>query len=159
MKILYLDFDGVLHNDAVMYSEKQGIYIDAPGRKLFEWSHILEKILEKHDDVNIVLSTSWCRVRSYEFAKSQLSKELQKRVIGATFDNRLIQKLEFDCMSRGEQILADVVRREVQGWIAIDNDAKNWPKEYLSNLVKTDDRKGISDIKIQEEIAEKLSIM
>ncbi len=36
--LLYLDFDGVLHHEAVYVSSKRGIYIREPGFELFEWA-------------------------------------------------------------------------------------------------------------------------
>src|SRR5438132_6554545 len=94
-RVCFLDFDGVLHVDTVFWSAKRGIYIGTPGRVLFEWAPILEQLLEPHPDVKIVLSTSWVRIRSFNYAKKQLSPMLQERVIGATFHNRFMREDEF----------------------------------------------------------------
>jgi hypothetical protein len=152
MEICYLDFDGVLHDDAVYYSVDRGIYIATPSRVLFEWMHILETLLAPHPDVKFVLSTTWVRQRSFEFAKRKLSPALQARVIGATFDIRETQKLEFDLMSRGAQVLADVERRRPTSWFAIDNDPTGWPALSRSRLVLTDDRLGLSEVRVQAAI-------
>ena len=45
-KWMYLDFDGVVHDDAVYCHPKRGIYVSTPGRTLFEWSYILEELVE-----------------------------------------------------------------------------------------------------------------
>lgn len=155
--ILYLDFDGVLHDDAVYYHPKRGIYLNTPNRELFEWAPILESLLEPFPDWSIVLSTSWVRVRSFEFAKNKLSKGLRSRVIGATFHHREMQKLDFDMLSRGYQICADVNRRKPDSWFAIDNDAEGWPSQCRDRLVLTKDRFGISEQSVQEAILEMLS--
>ena len=155
MKLLYLDYDGVLHDDAVYYHPTKGIYIQTPNRVLFEWMYILEDLLQPHPDIFIVLSTSWVRMKSFEFAKNKLSTTLQNRVVGATF-HRETQKLEFDFQSRANQILADVKRRQPISWCAIDNDSIGWPIEYRENLILTMDRLGISDEQTRREIREKL---
>ena len=157
MMICYLDFDGVLHDDAVYWSPKLGIYIRTPGCQLFEWMPILDALLEPYPAVRIVLSTSWVRQRSYEFAKSQLSPTLQTRVVGATFHNRHMQKLEFDFMARGAQVLADVERRCPAAWFALDNDSNGWPEYSRHKLVLTDDRLGLSEERVQAAIKAILS--
>lgn len=155
-KILYLDYDGVMHDDAVFWHPRRGIYLDTPNRILFEWMPILEELLAPYVDVSIVLSTSWVRVKSFEFAKTKLSKSLQERVIGATFHNRLMQKFDFDNQSRGYQIWNDVVRRKPTAWFAIDNDDKHWPQHCRDRLVLTNDRLGLSDVRVQETIRKML---
>jgi len=155
--VLYLDFDGVLHHDEVYWSHKQGIHIRAPGRRLFEWAEILEEILAPYSEVSIVLATSWVRVKSYEFAKKQLSPTLRNMVIGATFHRREMNKFVFENTARGEQIYADVKRRQPTAWLAVDNDDVGWPSHCRSNLIKTDDELGLSDPNIQVEIRTRLT--
>jgi hypothetical protein len=126
---------------------------------LFEWAHILEQLLAPHPTVKIVLSTSWVRVKDFEYAKKQLPLNLQNRVIGATFHRRLIRKWDFDNMSRGAQVVADVRRRGVKAWLAIDNDDQGWPEAYRDHLVKTEDRLGLNDPKVQQEMKVRLSLL
>lgn len=155
--VCYCDFDGVTHDDAVYSSRRGGIHIRTPGRTLFEWLPILEDLLAPYPDVKIVLSTSWVRVKGFEFAKRQLSPSLQSRVIGATFHKRETPKFAFDNMSRGMQICADVRRRKPRCWFAIDNDDHAWPAGHRENLIKTDDRLGLSDPGVQDAIRKVLA--
>ena len=159
LRVCYCDYDGVVHDDAVYWSPKRGIYISTPDRTLFEWMPILEDLLAPYPVVKIVLSTSWVRVKSFEFAKSRLSPTLQQRVIGATFHNRLMQKLEFDFMSRGFQVWSDVKRRNPASWFAIDNDDLGWPPHCRDRLIKTEDRLGLSDLDVQDAIRRMLMSM
>lgn len=156
LHVCYLDFDGVVHDDAVYWHPKRGIYIATPGRSLFEWMPILEQLLMPHPDVKIVLSTSWVRVENFEFAKGQLSPALQARVIGATFHKRHMSRYEFELLSRGAQVLGDVQRRQPTSWFAIDNDDTDWPEAYRDRLVKTEDRLGLNEVSVQDAIRHKL---
>lgn len=156
-KICYVDFDGVTHDDAVYWSRREGIFMGTPGRALFEWLPILEELLAPYPDVKIVLSTSWVRVKNFEFAKKQVPSSLQKRVVGATFHNREMQKFDFDNMSRGMQICADVGRRKPAGWFAIDNDDQGWPAWCRDRLIKTEDRLGLSDPAVQDLVRKMLA--
>lgn len=117
----------------------------------------MEELLAPYPDVKIVLSTSWVRVKNFEFAKRQLPSSLQKRVVGATFHNREMQKFDFDNMSRGMQICADVGRRKPAGWFAIDNDDQGWPAWCRDRLIKTEDRLGLSDPAVQDLVRKMLA--
>ncbi|WP_194726557.1 HAD domain-containing protein [Noviherbaspirillum malthae] len=158
-KVLYLDFDGVLHHENVLTHPYRGTYIAAPGRMLFEWMPILEALLASHPDVAIVLSTSWVLGRSFDFAKSRLSSSLQKRVIGATFNHRLIRKDEFSLLSRGQQVAEDVSRREPKSWFAIDDEELGWPAWCRDKLIRTDGAVGISNFDVQHSVRKRLDEM
>lgn len=155
--LVYLDFDGVCHDDSVYWSKQRGIHLRAPGRVLFEWAQILVDLLAPYPGVKIILSTSWVRVRDFNFAKSKLPPALQARVIGATYHAREMQKFEFDNMSRGAQIYADVQRRNPAHWLAIDNDDKFWPAHCRYHLIKTQDELGLSDTEVQTSIRARLA--
>jgi len=149
---LYLDFDGVLHDENVYFHPRRGIYIKTPGRTLFEWMPILEGLLLPHPEVSIILSTSWVRVFSFDFAKNQLSQALQERVIGATYHRREMRKAWFDSLPRGVQIEKDVYRRAPKAWFAVDDDAVGWPAWCRNNLILASGAHGISDSSVQDKI-------
>jgi hypothetical protein len=159
LRVCVLDFDGVLHDDAVYCSPDRGMYLDTPGRVLFEWMPILDELLAPYPELRVVLSTSWVRAKGLPFATSRLSPSLRSRVVGATFDNRLIQKAEFDLLPRGLQVWQDIERRAPVGWFAIDNDAAGWPQNCLDRLVLTEDRLGLSDIRVQVAVRRILASM
>lgn len=158
-KVLYLDFDGVLHDGEVYWHIKRGIYMKTPGRQLFEWMAILEELLAPYPEVKIVLSTSWVRARNFNFARSKLSPALQRRVIGATFHKREMRGADFDLLSRGAQVVRDVGRRQPKKWFAVDDDTKDWPRGYIRHLVATDSAVGISDPVVQAAIRTQLAAM
>ena len=151
-KLLYLDFDGVLHDAGVFFRSSGEIFMGPAGRSLFEWMPILENLLTPHSDVAIVLSTKWVQVRSFQFAKSQLSARLQERVIGATYHRRGMRKDEFNFLSRGEQIASDASRRQPKVWFALDDDDEGWPAWCREKLIKTEGTRGISSDEVQEAI-------
>lgn len=156
-KICYLDFDGVTHFAPVYWNSERGMHFDEPGHIFFEWTPVLESLLSQFPEVKIVLSTAWVRAQGLDFAKSMLPLSLQARVIGATFDNRYTQKLDFDLMPRGQQVCGDVVRRRPSNWFAIDNDDQGWPHVCRSRLIKTDDSRGLSDPMVQSAILKTLA--
>lgn len=65
--ILFLDFDGVLHPDAV-YRERGRPVLRDQG-ELFMWSRRLVDVLVNRPDVRLVLSTSWAREFGFSRAR------------------------------------------------------------------------------------------
>lgn len=157
LHVLYLDFDGVLHHDAVYRHPRRGTYIDqnqAPGRRLFQWAGILEEALERHADVKIVLSTTWVQVLGYSRAVKRLPPALQGRVIGATYHSVYSSALAIEPygaygvtsnVPRGEQVLRDVKRRRPAAWVAVDDTDEGWTTESRDHLVLCRSSLGLSD--------------
>ena len=156
MYICYLDFDGVLHDETVWLRPNRSIVLRTPGRRLFEWESILIDLLASHPDVKIVLSTAWVRARSFAYAKRQLHKSLQPRVIGATFHSRLMVDEQFAALPRGMKIWGDVRRRNPTDWLAIDDDSFGWPAWCRDKLVLTPGSAGISNSAVQTTIRRRL---
>lgn len=157
--VLYLDFDGVLHHENVLWHPRKGAYLRAPqGYTLFQYVPLLEQILEPYPQVKIVLSTSW--VRSYGCANTakRLSPALRARVIGATFHSSM-DKDSFIAAPRGMQVWSDVLRRHPKDWIALDNDYLHWPAWCRDKFVRTHDTHGLSAPKVEAEFRQKLSLM
>lgn len=156
-RILYLDFDGVLHPEPVYRHPRRGMYfgVDAIGHTLFENADILIDALAPYQDAAIVLSTSWVRVLGYSRAKAYLPEPLRRRVIGSTFHSQM-SKMEFDAMSRGAQVLADATRRGVTSWVAVDDDDEGWLTAAATHLVLTDGEVGLMSTQALRELKEKL---
>ena len=126
-------------------SRKRGVELRTPGHTLFEWMPILEEILAPYPQMAIVLSTSWVRARSFDFAKAQLSPAIQQRVIGATYLRREMNKYVFLGKPRWQQIAEDVGRRKPRTWVALEDDVEGWPNRSLGHLVQTGEATGLAD--------------
>lgn len=146
LHVLYLDFDGPLHPDSV-YRTRNGIeLLHHPGHSLFEHVPLLEAALAPYPNVWIVLSTSWQLLEGgCEFAASHLSKSLQARCIGGTFDRRQTRKAWFESMSRPGQVLLDVCRRRPVRWVAVDDSPDEWPPWAHPHAVRTGALLGIAE--------------
>lgn len=162
--ILYLDLDGVVHHEAVLWHPRQGISMStvlAPGRELFEWIHYLELALAPYPAVALVLSSTWCIRPGYAKTLKLLPESLRSRFIGGTFHRRVHgrdpwTRAEYQRAPRGLQIWADVERRRPREWLALDDDFDEWPESARANLVACNGSTGLSDEKVRTELAEKL---
>lgn len=158
--ILFLDFDGVLHPDAVYLRLNGEIELRAPGA-LFMWAPALADALEAHPQIRIVLSTSWARNLGYHTARKALPVELRQRVIGATWHSAMGRGwpdyIPWDDQTRFQQIAAYLSRLEApMPWLAIDDDAQGWPDYLRERLVQTDAMRGLSAPEALAELNEKL---
>ncbi|WP_237045300.1 HAD domain-containing protein [Aquipseudomonas alcaligenes] len=157
--LLFLDYDGVLHPDAV-YHTSRGVELRAAGL-LFMWAQLLVEALVPHQDVQIVLSTSWARNLGYHRARSVLPAELQPRVIGATWHSAMGKGwpdfIPWDAQTRYEQIQAYRSRLSAPAsWIAIDDDDRGWADADRDRLILTDPDRGLSTPVTLAELTRKL---
>lgn len=143
--ILFLDYDGVLHNAEVYLIGGQPV-LRAEGA-LFEHARRLVEALEGYDDVRIVLSTNWVPWLGFDRAKGYLPHEIQRRVIGATWHSKGdLPRRDWIALTRFYQISTYVERHYLNRWIALDDDAEGWPADLRGHLVHChDEASGISD--------------
>lgn len=156
-KILFLDYDGVLHPGNIWFVNGefqliQDEYDQDESLSLFCWAPILEKILCEVDpegQIDIVLSTSWSHRTGWRDASKRLPHELQKRVLGGTTGYQ---------QPRGRQIemYVEDMRLDNSHWIALDDDDYFWPERILHKLVRTDKELGISEASVQQQLRVRL---
>jgi hypothetical protein len=157
--LLYLDFDGVLHHENVLWHPRKGAWVGAPPpHRLFQHAGLLEEVLTPYPEVQIVLSTSWVRQYGFSGTAKKLPASIRGKVIGATFHSRM-QKDEFLTMSRGMQVWADVYRRQPRDWLALDDDYLHWPAWCHDKYIRTHEQQGLSDPVVLDEFKMKLRRM
>jgi hypothetical protein len=117
---LYLDYDGTL--------------FPFPGPANFLGAEVLADLLWQYSGLKIVLSTTWVISHGLERASAHLPPALRDRVIGATFNSQMDREI-FEATPRHAQIFADVLRRKPARWLALDDDAEDWPETELFHLV------------------------
>jgi len=145
-RILYLDFDGVLHPADVWFVPEAGFFISEgyEEHELFEHAELLVRMLAPHKDVGIVLSTSWVRGLGLARAAARLPASLRQRVVGATFDP-LRHGRQFGAVARGYQVLEHVKEARPTDWVALDDDGDGWPEQERHRLILTDKESGLGD--------------
>lgn len=129
-KILFLDFDGVLHPDGVGLFSKLGLF---------------EQYLFKMTEIEIIISSSWRQTHSLEQLKEYFPASLSDRICGIT------PTLEngYDSGGRQREIEAFLDSASLSSantsWVALD-DTRLFFDENCSYLILTDPEQGFSDV-------------
>ncbi|MGE6528585.1 HAD domain-containing protein [Stutzerimonas stutzeri] len=153
--LLFLDFDGVLHPDAVFRRSDGRIELRADG-ELFMWAPILVEALSGLASVRIVLSTSWVRHLGFQRARKALPAELQMLVIGATWHSAMRRTdqgtIAWDEQTRYQQIATYLTQLSSAptDWLAIDDDNRGWPDVKREHLLLTDSAHGLSSLNVTD---------
>jgi len=162
--VLYLDLDGVVHHEAVLWHPRIGIHMspyEAAGRALFEWVPLLEAALDPYPAVALVLSSTWCIRPGYSATLKRLPPSLRSRFIGGTYHKRVHgadpwNLSMFRATPRGVQVMDDVLRRKPRQWIALDDDLEGWPDTTRHHVVECHGATGLSNPEVQRELKERL---
>jgi hypothetical protein len=159
--VLFLDFDGVLHPDAV-YLSRNGPILRSEG-ELFMWAPNLEKALMKFPTVSLVLSTSWVRHLGFKRATKYLPPALGSRVVGATWHSSMAKEWaddeKWDGRTRYQQISRYASRAQLSSWISLDDDAEGWSVAALGRLVSCDPIRGLGEASTLRFLEDRLNEM
>jgi len=140
-RVLFIDFDGVLHPGPGAKGIAQSLSTGA-----FGWLPALVEILQPHTDVAVVVHSSWRAVYNEEELKDILS-DLGSRVLGAT-----------PIGARYESILRWLADRpEFTSVRILDDDVTEFPKPLPEELIVCDPNCGVMDAKVMAALREWLS--
>ena len=144
---LYLDYDGVLHPENVYRDRKTGKPTlscpEYPSASLFMWATpLLHRVQDR--SLQIVLSTSWVPVLSFDRALAYLPEQLQAFVAGSTYHRRRFTRDEWFQHHRYQQIAQHVQRHHIAEWLALDDDVDGWPDTARHRLAECDGVHGVS---------------
>jgi hypothetical protein len=151
-RIIYLDFDGVLHPAGIRRHYETGELSCDDGLPLFRWLPILGNLIGAHN-VSIVLSTSWVFTFGFEQTMRYLPPSIANRVVGATWVETEDSALKYQYLRqfRCDQILEDVTRRRLlkSEWLAIDDDLDAVTQSLKPQFAACLPTKGLSDPGVQ----------
>lgn len=143
--VLFLDIDGVLHR-ADSYMTRHGVASSAPGRiELFEYAHVLDKLLAPYPTVEVVLSSDWAYKFGVDYVRDRLPCEsLRDRVTQATYQGCDFDERLWPMLKRGAQVLDYVRRHQLRHWLAID-DRRDGFDGHWERLVHCQSEYGLGD--------------
>ncbi|WP_040653094.1 HAD domain-containing protein [Pseudogulbenkiania ferrooxidans] len=155
--ILFLDFDGCLHPDAVFLVNREPV-LRSPGSQLFEHADLLSELLKPYPRLQIVLCTAWVQTLGFGRAKGYLPRPLQERIIGSTYEYCSDLYTWFE-LTRFDQIMQYVRNKDIQAWLALDDDYHGWPVVFESHLISPDRNLGLGEPRTREKLMAKLELI
>ena len=120
-RLLFLDFDGVLHSESDPQIEYDGPHVDITGQNLFIHAIRLAELLSHYPDVDIIISSSW---RNH-FPLVELQRRLGvlgHRAIGTTTFTKDKYQAESRGISRYRQCERMAIHLGIDDWIMLDDD-------------------------------------
>lgn len=152
MKVLFLDFDGVLNTAS--YRKNLDLYLRSPIER--EKLSFIKKIVDA-TDAEIVLSTSWRRYWQFNGAHTDKTGILIDKLFseyGVTVTSKTPSK---NPLRRDEEIdlwLRDRYFTKIESYCILDDVAEIFPAETARNhLVLTDGEIGITDSDVKKAIS------
>ncbi len=130
-RVLFVDFDGVLHPTTVEGTSEAGGVVHTP---MFGWLPLLVDVLRPHPDVALVVHSTWRYTHDIDELRGVLGA-LASRVVGATPRG-----------PRYESILWWLqLSPAYLSFRILDDDAKEFPKPLPAELILCNPRTGISE--------------
>ena len=146
MRLISLDFDGVLHPSSAILGLSVGSDLEAAAleRDLFRWRSALVDLLAspQHADVTLAVHSSWRQYVDNSTLLRLLGSELAPRFIGIT-PRELRRQASIEELAE---------RAGVEHLLVIDDDRDSFDEGYEA-LLLTDPDTGLSDAAIQRKIA------
>ena len=126
IKILFLDFDGVLHP---LNSKKENLFCNV---------HYLEKSLEGAS-CKIVITSNWRLTHSIDRMRELLPKRISELIIGAT---AIATEVNHQRFTEIQNYLNAHIGSSLVDWRAIDDTPQDFPSE-CENLIYCDPHSGM----------------
>ena len=141
-RVLFLDFDGVLHAPKAIAGAKPPLTpaeIRAGWPKTFEHLPVLERMLSEHDNVCVVVSSSW-RLYIKEPELAELLASIGSHFAGAVRHG-----------ARDEAIRAYVIEHSIEDFVILDDVIKFFPGDW-PQLILCNSALGLSDPVVQKKL-------
>ena len=137
--LLYLNFDGVLHPNSVVFRTHSAPILDVAGHRLFENADSLARITSLFPSLRIVLNTWWTYRISFDECLKRLPRSVASRTVGAVLPHFTL------CESIPNRV-AMATKAAIESNLAVlllDHSNARYPKLLLPRAFLTDPRLGL----------------
>ncbi|CAM8635706.1 HAD domain in Swiss Army Knife RNA repair proteins [Comamonadaceae bacterium] len=157
--LLYLDYEGCLHNRYCLFGFYDGTAFREPkGYKLFQYMDLLEELLLPYPQVKIILSTDWLHFFKKLDTIKALSPNLRLRVIGTVL-HRGTNSKKTEGKTIGQLAEQDIKKRKPKDWLAIGDNTEGWSPLFAHKVILTHYELGISEPRAKRLIQERLEFL
>jgi hypothetical protein len=156
---IYLNFDGVLHPDQLLYEQGCAPSLLTSEHSALEYAGCLVAALESHLDAAIVLNTWWTFYLGLDACIEMLPPALAARVIGSTVQHASTYD---QIPTRHREVERYIARRRHQAFLIVDHANARYSRDLSPFLLLLDPLEGLSNpttcrsLKRRIELLEKL---
>ncbi|MFM0033937.1 HAD domain-containing protein [Paraburkholderia strydomiana] len=151
--LLYLNFDGVLHPDRVVYKEGCTPTLVAAGHEELEHAGLLSQLLEPHDDLRLVLNTWWTFYLGLDACVEILPAPLSRRVVDSTVG----YATSYDSIpSRAIELERHIATHGQCCFVVLDHSNARYRPELLPHLLLLDPDEGLAPLAARRSLATRL---
>lgn len=145
MVVLFLDFDGVLHDFGHYRIVATNLGFAVRGEP-FAWADHLEQVLREFPGVQIVVHSSWRRLFTDAELREMLPPGLRQRFLGTT-----------DLGERHETIVQWCMQEGPTGYVVLDDSPAEFPDD-MPELVVCVTQLGITSPRAKKQLREALAV-
>jgi hypothetical protein len=139
---IYLNFDGVLHPDHLLYEEGCVPSLLTSEHSALEYACFLVAALESHVDAAIVLNTWWTFYIGFDACKELLPAALSARVIGSTVQHASTYD---QTPVRYREVQRYIARRHHRAFLIVDHGNARYSRDLSPHLLLLDPLEGLSN--------------
>ncbi|CAB3704284.1 hypothetical protein LMG22037_03678 [Paraburkholderia phenoliruptrix] len=153
---LYLNFDGVLHPDQVLYVEGCVPSLTAVGSKTLEHVNILVKILGERENINIVLNTWWTFSIGVAACMELLPSALASRVTGSVLEGAPSYPTR---PARLNEAARHILSRRERASVILDHANAVYSSEFLPKLLLIHPHEGLGNRAAQRSLERRIKLL
>jgi hypothetical protein len=147
--LLYLNFDGVLHPNSVVFGTGSTPLLEASGHRLFESAGTLTPLTSLFPSLRFVLNTWWTYQLEFEACVKRLPQSIGSRTVGAVLPHNTT------CASMPNRVAmatSEAVKSKVPVMLLDHADAR-YPKFLLHRAFLVDPMRGLADPEVIDALA------
>jgi hypothetical protein len=153
---LYLNFDGVLHPDQVLYVEGCVPSLTAVGSKALEHANILVKILGERENINIVLNTWWTFYIGVAACMELLPNALASRVTASILEGASSYPTR---PARLNEAARHILSCRERASIILDHANAVYSSEFLPKLLLVHPLEGLGNRAAQRSLERRIKLL
>ncbi|MEM5448880.1 HAD domain-containing protein [Paraburkholderia guartelaensis] len=151
---LFLNFDGVLHPDHMLYENGCTPSLLSAGHTAFEYASHLANTLDGNDDVEIVLNTWWTFFVGVDSVLELLPPAIAGRVVDATLEPSSRYD-SFPCRCREAE--KHIARKNRKQLLLLDNCHARYSRHLIPCILLTDPMIGLASTAARGALARRIA--
>jgi hypothetical protein len=139
--LMFLNFDGVLHPNAVRFAKTKNPTLNAAQHRLFESNDTLADVVADFSNLHLILNTWWTYFLGCDESLCCLPKSLSSRVSGS-----ILQHLSsYPNLPHRVSLATEAVRTVDEPILILDHADARYPKHVLPITLLLDPQIGLAD--------------